>query len=214
MNDFNPQRNNTLPQSGWAWDYNQSPANQSGWAWDYNPPRAGAGAPQKTPGATGPDTSGIHSWLPGGWMEGQNEAWDALSSMLTETGDLGQQMFANTQQALLKARGEQLEFARDEALKRGIGDSGILSEMQSDVWDNYATNIAKAQQEADMFTQNSRWQAINAMLGTVPQGLNVYNTLLNQERWDEQQGLGEAGDWGEAIGSFAPYIMKLLGIGL
>lgn len=93
-------------------------------------------------------------------------------------------MFEGQKERLQDARDEQLEWQQNDALRRGIYNSGILTENQNKTWDIYQDQVRRASQDAAMYQQQQRFQALNAILGARPMGYDLYQTDVGQYNTD------------------------------
>jgi hypothetical protein len=162
---------------------------------------------KKQPSApSAPAQSPQAGYLPAGWKEGQDEAYSFLRGVLGgTTGTLGQQLYEGQKERLDEARTEGYDRLREDALRRGIYDSGILTSNVQELEKNYGQMLTQAARDAEVYNQQQRWQALSAILGGRPMGLDVYSRDLGQYYSDYNRAQREQDAWYDNLARILGY---------
>ena len=108
----------------------------------------------------------------------------------------GQGMYDTSKAALDKSLSEQKKFNAEDAARRGIYNSGILSSNQNKAYEAYSSELSKAaaqkqayKDQVAQYSQGVRQNAIQALLGYVPPSVQRQNMKYQGQlmKWGNQQ---------------------------
>jgi hypothetical protein len=127
----------------------------------------------------------MNRYLPQDWQQRQNQAYNMLGDVLgMGAPGASDALYESQLKRLQEARDERLDWAKQDALRRGGFRSGVLTENQNEVWEDYGGNVQQAARDAEVYNQGQRWQALNAILGARPMGYDVYSQQMGQYNTD------------------------------
>ena len=142
----------------------------------------------------------LTSYLPSGWNAAQTESYDFLRNVLGGAeGALGQQLYEGQKERLDEARGEAYDRLREDAIRRGIYDSGVATSNMQELEKNYGNMLTQAARDAEIYNQQQRWSALNAIMTGRPLGLDVYQKDMEKHYSDYDRAMQQYyGDYDRA----------------
>lgn len=143
----------------------------------------------------------LTSYLPSGWNAAQTESYDFLRNVLGGAeGALGQQLYEWQKERLDEARGEAYDRLREDAIRRGIYDSGVATSNMQELEKNYGNMLTQAARDAEIYNQQQRWSALNAIMTGRPLGLDVYQKDMEKHYSDYDRAMQQYyGDYDRAM---------------